>query len=639
MTSAGPPAKRQKMSIVGEEIQGFESKVIAATAPPLFLDPVADLEEAHSVLEKLTDPLHREKYPSPKTRKRTVAELAADERIAAQEQAFMLIMDEKAGANLAAGKVSTSDEIGATPFEPRFERFNTIQNIKQRHEEQARAQEQSKKRREAEAARHEQTLKASRAQKETQERLERESKVQLTANQQANMRLIQQRKERAHQARQQHLANQNGMNHSQSNGVLPNGYSQAQHSSPIIRNGTPHSTASPASGNIALQAGGVPMQATSSGQGSSPGRPPSSMQHNHPPTGGIAMVHQRSRQQNPSRAGTPQMNGTPHMPNSTPKIPHSTPVLGQGTPTSRMPHGSPQNVAHTPAINHSVMANRQVPQQMSAEQYQAQVRASQQQYLTQQQVVQQQQQQQQAIMQQRQMQQQNSQMSPNGPVSSQQLAVQQHREAVLRQQNAVMNGMHGHPNMPNSASPPIPQQPNGNASHPSQPQPGQQRAINQQHPGQPQQLAAHQQRPTQILKENYLRIGQQMAQAAGLAHPTQLSQAQQMEAHARAKQQTQGRMVRMKMEQQQQQQRQRQNAHIHQQMNILAQQRHQAAHSGGVAPGMGGIMNGGQSMGGQAQGQGPGGQGLSREQQQQQQIMMQMGHLGQGANGMGMNGM
>ena len=654
LSTSGPPAKRQKMSITGEEIQGFESKIIAATAPPLFLDPVADLEEAYTVLDSLTDPLHRMKHPSPKTRKRTVAELAADERIAAQEQSFMLIMDEKAGSNPTTGKVSAKDDAGTVPFEPRFERFNTIQHIKTLHEEQARVQDQQKKRNEAEAKRHEQVMKANRAQKEHQERLERENKAQMVAQQQASARMSQQQRDRANQMRQHQLANQNGIAHGQSNGVMTNGYSQPQHSSPVIRNGTPHSNASPVVGNMMVsQAGGVPMQATSSGQGSSPGRPPSSMQHGHPAAGGIAMVHQRSRQQNPSRTSTPQMNGTPHMPNATPNIPHSTPVIGQGTPTTRMPHGSPQNGVHTPAMNHNMMANQQVQHQMSPEQYQAQMRAThqRQQFLAQQH--QQAQHTQQALLQQRQMQQQNAHMAPNGPgqvINLRELAAQQQqqqqREAAIRQQHALMNGMNGHPHMPNGASPQVSQQQQQNpvAHHQGQPQsqPGQQRPMGQ--VPQPSQQSAMpnaiQQRQAQILNQEFNRIGQSMAQAAGLMHPNQLSPQQKNEARARAQQRTQEIINQMKMEAQRQQQQQRQQAQIQQQqMRIIESQRQQQAHGAGSPPsgmavsamGMGGVMSGGQSMGG-------GGQGLTRE-QQQQLIMAQMGHLGQGGNGMGMNGM
>ena len=90
------------MSISGIEVMDFESKIITANAAPLFLEPAQSLEEAQEIIEKLTDPLHREDYPAPKSRKRTVAELAADEAQAASDQAFMLIMDERLGPAMSA---------------------------------------------------------------------------------------------------------------------------------------------------------------------------------------------------------------------------------------------------------------------------------------------------------------------------------------------------------------------------------------------------------------------------------------------------------------------------------------------------------------------------------------------------------
>lgn len=120
-STAGPPNKKQKTLVGAKDIRGFESRLIEAMAGPLCLDLVGSLQEADMLINSLTDPQHKEEYPAPKTRKRTVAELAADEALAAQEQRFMLIMDERlapSAAGVAAGKANVADsETGAAGFE------------------------------------------------------------------------------------------------------------------------------------------------------------------------------------------------------------------------------------------------------------------------------------------------------------------------------------------------------------------------------------------------------------------------------------------------------------------------------------------------------------------------------------------
>ncbi|EEQ28538.1 conserved hypothetical protein, partial [Microsporum canis CBS 113480] len=119
----GHPAKRQKMLVEPYELPEVESKLILATAPPLYLDPVDSLEASQNLLKLLESPLHCHKPPSPKTRRRTVAELAADEALAAAEERFMLIMDERlepaiSGAANAAKSAVADGDGGAVPFEP-----------------------------------------------------------------------------------------------------------------------------------------------------------------------------------------------------------------------------------------------------------------------------------------------------------------------------------------------------------------------------------------------------------------------------------------------------------------------------------------------------------------------------------------
>ncbi|KAL9633570.1 MAG: hypothetical protein Q9164_004625 [Protoblastenia rupestris] len=640
---SGPPNKRLKMSITAAEIQGFESKLIAATAPPLFLEPVEDLREAHNLLENLTDPLHREKLPFPKTRRRTVAELAADERIAAQEQAFMLIMDEKAGPNVA--KAASNDEASATSFQPRFESFNAIQQIKAQHEEQMRLLALQKHRHEVEMKQRETQAKQQRERSAQQDRNEKEQKAQLAAQQNNQLRFMQ-HKDRATLLRQQQqaLATQNQTTHAQANGVIPNGLSQPQHSSPIMRNSTPHSNASPVVGNrIVSQAGGVAMQATSSGHGSSPGRPPSSMQHGHPNAGGIAMVHQRSRQQHPSRTGTPQMIGTPHMANTTPNMSHTTPIMGMVTPTSHMAQGSPAHVMHTPSMQNPG-PNQRVNgvNQMTQEHYQEMLRHGQQQqafHNQQQQMMQQQRHQQQAHQMKNSP---NLQMSPNGPQmpNLQHLAAVQRRQQdaaymqkLQNQNTASMTGTHGHPNMLNGASPHLSQQQTPNPNQ----QPGQPRPI-----AQTPSATAHS-RHEQIYREQFSRINAQLLAQYG-GNPSLIPHQQKEEAKRQAIRMTQELINRHKAEMQNKSLLERQNQQMMQKMQQMQQMQNMRQQGQGIA---------GQHQNGQPQGpgigSGPGmqhamgflgqGQGLTREQMMAQ--MGQMGHLGPGGvNGMnGMNGM
>ena len=452
--SGPPPFKKLKMSISGSEIHGFESKAVATTAPPLFLDPVDKIEDTFKVLNTLTDPRYKEDHPAPKARKRTEAELAADEAIAAQEQEFMLIMDERHGASGAAGvKAGTADgEAGGATFEPRFETWQAIKNIRAEHKERAEREAIEKAQKEAQAADNKRRL-------EQQERLSREQtehRAAQMAQEQQHLRNMQRQQQmtnnlqpREARRQQQLAASQNQPAHGH---PMPNGISQAPKSSPVVRNVTPHNNSSPLVNNISMNG---PVT-------SSPARPTSAMQHGH--TGGVAMDQQRSRQRASSRTSTPQMNGTPSMQQATPRLP-------QGSP--------PMSMASNPVMNHNVIANQHLngpPTQLSHQQRIEiiQQRQQQQQY-----------QQQRALMQQPQQRMQNAspnpQMSPDrNPAHMQTLQQaqlnqqrqQQHeyQRSLAMHHQALGNGA-GHNNIPNGASPP-PQHP-GQPGHP-QPYPQQQ---------------------------------------------------------------------------------------------------------------------------------------------------------------------
>ena len=483
-STSGPPAKKQKMLVSEKDIRSFEAKAIQATAPPLYLEPVESLQDAQRILQSLTDPLHRGDYPAPKTRKRTVAELAADEALAAQEQRFMLTMDERlslSASGAAGGKSKTADgEAGTASFEPRFERFKTLEAIKVAHAERAEREKEAKQQMQAQQAaakaKHEQQEKEARqlqekkladhAAREIQLReCARRQAAQNQANAAANLQNAQ-----AQEARQNQHANP-----PVSSGMLPNGQphmvptSQPHHSSPIVRNMTPHSNSSPSIGNAMVShPGSVPMNVTASGQGntSSPARPPSALQHGHP-VGGAAMVHQRS-QQPISRRGTPQMTGTPSMQ-------HVTPVMNHVTPTSRMGHASPPNaMAQTPALAQNTMAAQHLVgagPQLTPEQQQIRMRNR---------FLQQQQQQHQQRLQ-------NAsphQMSPGARpqvsmANLEQMANQRNHENYQQQQiRNYHQAMASHaPHLANGASLPNQQHPGQQAGHPNQQQSG--------HPSQP----------------------------------------------------------------------------------------------------------------------------------------------------------
>ena len=447
--SAGaPPTKKQKMSISGNELHEFESKLVQTTAPPLFLEPIEDLMSAQKVLENLTDPLHKEAYPAPKIKKRTVAELAADEAIAAQEEAFMLIFDEKHTSGLAGAKAGTADgDARNGTFQGDFRQFQTIKRIKLEHKERAARELEAKAIRDA-------TQQANKLRQEQQERaakqdMERRA-AQLAQEQLHTSNVMRQnqmnREAQAREMRQVLAANQNQTSHPHGH-PMPNGVSQAQKSSPTVQNGTPRLNSSPAPGNI-------PMNVTSHGITSSPARPSSAMQH--APTSGVGMARQNSRQQASSRTGTPQTNGTPAMQ-------HSTPVLGHNA-TPRVPQGSPP-IGTNPAMNHNVLANQHMngnTSQFSPEQQQAQIEHRRLQTLYAQR---QHAQLQQLHLEQMQNGSPNPQMSPEQRTAAQmqnlqhQAALNQQRQSTqeyqqsLRMHHAAMTtGPGNHPNMPHAAS-------------------------------------------------------------------------------------------------------------------------------------------------------------------------------------------
>ncbi|RKF57614.1 putative transcription factor spt20 [Golovinomyces cichoracearum] len=140
--SMAPPAKRVKRSKVNldsNHIYSLEAQLNLATTAPLFLEPVSNAFESAALLECLTHPMHEEKPPAPKIRKRTVAEMAADEAFAAEQERYMLLLDERISSSAVTvpGGISsagTDDQSGGIVFEARFERFKLIETIRSQYE-------------------------------------------------------------------------------------------------------------------------------------------------------------------------------------------------------------------------------------------------------------------------------------------------------------------------------------------------------------------------------------------------------------------------------------------------------------------------------------------------------------------------
>lgn len=438
-----PPAKRvkkTKMQLDSTNLYSKEAQIILATTAPLKLEPINSVNEAVSLLDSLAHPMHSAKPPAPKTRKRTVAEMAADEALAADQERYMLVLDERlsstAGAQGGANSTGDGGQAGGASFEPRFERFTLLEGIKSQHEENKKAE----KLRAAEAERkRNQEQERNKLRDDAEKREQQKLQMQATAAQQQNAQRQHQqqelnRRQMAEQAQRSQMQNmapqsQAAHAHPQSNGIPTNMPAQTQRfhqqqatqgqlSSPIVRNGTPQSHSSPSVNNM----GNVPMQHSTSSMGGSPPRPGSVVQQNHPqmsaPTS-HGMVAQRSQQ---SHAGTPRM------PNSTPNM-QSTPInrqMSQQTP--RMSQASPQNsMPQTPQMP---MMNGQ-PQMAQAQMSQAQFQQQQARMAQMQQMMRSQQQQQaaQGMMQ--------GQLTPQQQLQIQMMRTQQ--QQALQQQQAMPN--------------------------------------------------------------------------------------------------------------------------------------------------------------------------------------------------------
>ena len=136
-STSGPPPKKQKMMLQDKSLYTFESEVLRATSFALYPEPASDVRDVFRILHKLRHPLHQCKLPASKRRKRTIAELAADEALAAEEERFMLIMNERITSTVdgAVGMAKADGPSGAASFERNFSRFKTLESIKIKQDE------------------------------------------------------------------------------------------------------------------------------------------------------------------------------------------------------------------------------------------------------------------------------------------------------------------------------------------------------------------------------------------------------------------------------------------------------------------------------------------------------------------------
>ncbi|KAF2085457.1 hypothetical protein K490DRAFT_75094 [Saccharata proteae CBS 121410] len=382
-SSSSRLAKRQKMVLDETNIHEFEAHVINLTAPALYLDPAHSMLESQDIIEATSHPLNKNAPPAPKTRKRTTAELAADEAASAAEQSFMLFGDSQPGAS--AGQVSGEGETMRTgaPFEPRFSRFKTLENIKIAHEENERVKKEEEAR-QAQVKRQQQidadearrrdvaTVEHNRIMMQRQQAAQAQAQAQQAAEQQ---RMRAQAAQQAQQAAQAQA--QSNMMPNPQHAQFQQSTSQPPQGSPMLRQQTPMQGSPVMNGNPVVNhaMGGVPMAQSTSSQAGSPPRPGSAVPHAMP------MARQMSRQQSSqhpgSAHGTPQMiQGTPHMGQAVPVTRHMTPQ-----PTRMNPHGSPvAGMQGTPMMmqNSQMHPSGMTQQQFMQLQYQRQQQARQQ---------------------------------------------------------------------------------------------------------------------------------------------------------------------------------------------------------------------------------------------------------------------
>jgi transcription factor SPT20 len=370
----GPNPKRQKMKLEDGNIHEWESDYLNATCPPLYLEPTKSFAESLAIMDVITHPNNKNPAPPRKTRKRTTAELAADEAEAQGLQRFMLAGDEYQATMTATASGNDGNAVREAANSQTFSRFKAIATIRANHEEADRrkkeedaqiAQAKRQKQMEAEMQRKREA-ENNRQQAEVAERQQQVLRQQAQHQAQLQQNQLQQNQLQQNEALRAAAAAQHQMSNAAATqvGQTPQSATQSQFS-PVLRQQTPM-TAAAASPRVNGQGthpmGGTPMVATASNQAmNSPARPQSAVSH-HP----NQMARSVSQQQNPSRAGTPHgVQGTPVM---NPSMPNRnmtpTPSRMNQTSPSMMQGGTPMMMqTPQPGQNMTPEAMNQLSQQ------------------------------------------------------------------------------------------------------------------------------------------------------------------------------------------------------------------------------------------------------------------------------------
>jgi transcription factor SPT20 len=358
----GSSPKRQKMKIDDSNIHEYEASVLEATCPPLYLEPTKSFAESLAIMEFITHPNNKNPAPPRKTRKRTTAELAADEAEAQGLQRFMLAGDEYQATMTATASGNDGNAVREAANSQTFSRFKAIATIRANHEEADRRKKeedaqiaQAKRQKQIEAEARKRELENNRQQAEAAERQQQLLRQQAQHQAQLQQNQLQQNEAlRAAAAAQHQMSNAAAAQVTQT----PQSATQSQFS-PVLRQQTPM-TAAAASPRVNGQGthpmGGTPMVATASNQAmNSPARPPSAVSH-HP----NQMARSVSQQQNPSRTGTPHMvQGTPVMNPSMPNR-NMTPTPSRMSQTSPpMLQGGTPMMMQTPQLGQNLTPEAQ----------------------------------------------------------------------------------------------------------------------------------------------------------------------------------------------------------------------------------------------------------------------------------------
>lgn len=325
VTSKAQLNKRQRLRLDEHDIYPFQAEFLRNVEFALYLEPAESFEDSQAILKALTHPQYNNDPPKQKGRKRTHAELEADEAAAAEEERIALICDSRLGPSV--GSASSGAAANGEGHEAVDAMSGDFQRIKRFEDARVTLAERARQQAELRNQPNEQTMRQHAAhQKFEQQKQNRDRQAQLqelkrTGQAQTAETIAQNAPlHMRHPSAQQVALNNIKMQHSNQN----------QHSSPLMGPtsgmGSSPVTAAP------MMRPGMPPSVGMQNQGFNSPRPGSAMsQHAQM---GQPMVRNPSQQ--PSHPSQSQ-GGTPHMAQV------MTPQMGNmpGQQGSPMHHGSP----------------------------------------------------------------------------------------------------------------------------------------------------------------------------------------------------------------------------------------------------------------------------------------------------------